>query len=62
MFLRRRNELGKISVEISDEVEKVIRKYIAERYWQNPFGKLSQIVEEALRMWIKVKVEGGEQD
>jgi Arc/MetJ-type ribon-helix-helix transcriptional regulator len=48
--------MGKISVEVSDEVEKKIRKYIADHYWQNPFGKLSEIVEEALKMWIEKNV------
>jgi hypothetical protein len=51
--------MGKISVEVSDEIEKKIRKYIADRYWQNPFGKLSQIVEEALKMWIERNIGEG---
>ena len=45
--------LGKISVEISDEVELKIRKYIADKFWRNPKGKLSAIVEQALRDWLK---------
>jgi hypothetical protein len=52
--------MGKISVEISDEVERKIRKYIADRYYEKPFGKLSQIVEEALKIWIEKNI-GGEQ-
>jgi Arc/MetJ-type ribon-helix-helix transcriptional regulator len=48
--------MGKISVEISDELENKIRKYIAEHYWKNPFGKLSEIVEEALKLWIEKKI------
>jgi Arc/MetJ-type ribon-helix-helix transcriptional regulator len=48
--------MGKISVEISDELENKIRKYIAERYWKNPFGKLSEIVEEALKIWIEKNI------
>lgn len=45
--------MGKISVEISDEVELKIRKYIADKFWRNPKGKLSAIVEQALRDWLK---------
>jgi Arc/MetJ-type ribon-helix-helix transcriptional regulator len=51
--------MGKISVEISDELENKIRKYIAEHYWKNPFGKLSKIVEEALKLWIEKKIGAG---
>lgn len=52
--------MGKISVEISDEVEKMVRRYIAEHFWENPKGKLSQVVEQALKDWLSkvgVKVE-----
>jgi len=49
-------KMGKISVEISDEIEKKIRKYIADRFWENPYGKLSKIVEEALIMWIEKNI------
>jgi len=52
--------LGKISVEISDEVELKIRKYIADKFWRNPKGKLSAIVEEALRDWIRKVSENNE--
>lgn len=45
--------MGKISVEIDDEVERKVRRYIAERFWENPYGKLSKIVEEALKDWLK---------
>ena len=45
--------MGRISVEISDELEEKIRKYIAENYWKKPRGKLSKIVEEALKEWLK---------
>ncbi len=48
--------MGKLSVEISDEVEQKLRMFIAKNYPLKPFGKLSQIVEEALREWLK-KIE-----
>jgi Arc/MetJ-type ribon-helix-helix transcriptional regulator len=50
--------VGKISVEISDEVEEAIRRYIAEHYWKNPYGRLSKIVEEALKQWLESRKGG----
>ncbi|MEM1590296.1 MAG: ribbon-helix-helix domain-containing protein [Candidatus Bathyarchaeia archaeon] len=41
--------MGKITVEISDSVEKALRRYIADRFWENPKGKLSAFVEEAIK-------------
>jgi len=53
--------MGKLTVEISDEIEKRLRRYIADHFWENPKGKLSQIVEEALREWLsKVEVKAVE--
>jgi len=48
--------MGKITVEISDEVERKVRRYIAQYFWENPKGKLSEIVETALKEWLS-KVE-----
>jgi hypothetical protein len=45
--------VGKLSIEISNEVEEKIRRYIAENFWRNPKGKLSEIVEQALKDWLK---------
>jgi hypothetical protein len=49
----RERKVGKLSVEISDEVEEKVRRYIAENFWRNPKGKLSEIVEQALKKWLK---------
>jgi hypothetical protein len=45
--------MGKLSIEISDQVEEKVRRYIAENFWRNPKGKLSEIIEEALKDWLK---------
>jgi Arc/MetJ-type ribon-helix-helix transcriptional regulator len=45
--------MGKLSIEISDQVEEKIRRYIAANFWRNPKGKLSEIIEEALKDWLK---------
>jgi len=46
--------LGKLTVSISDELEKELRIYIAQKFaGQKLYGKLSEIVEEALKEWMK---------
>jgi len=45
--------MGKLSIEVSDEVEEKVRRYIAENFWRNPKGKLSEIIEEALKSWLE---------
>jgi hypothetical protein len=52
---RRLKKVGKVSIEISDDVELKIRRYIAENFWKNPKGKLSEIIEEALKEWLTKK-------
>jgi len=44
--------LGKITVIIPDELEKNLRKYIAEKYPQKTYGKLSEIVTKALHSFM----------
>ncbi|BDC17989.1 ribbon-helix-helix domain-containing protein [Acidianus sp. HS-5] len=53
--------MGKLTVEISDDVEKELRTFVALDGYRR--GKLSKIVEESIRDYIskhKVKVEGDE--
>lgn len=44
--------LGKVTVTLSDEVEKKLRQFVTTKYPEKPYGKLSQVVEEALKNWL----------
>jgi hypothetical protein len=40
--------MGKITITLSDKTEKALRSYVTSKHPEKPFGKLSEIVEEAL--------------
>jgi hypothetical protein len=40
--------VAKITITLSDETEKKLRSYVTSKYPEKPFGKLSDVVEEAL--------------
>jgi hypothetical protein len=44
--------MGKITVKLTDETESKLRKYVTSKYPEKPYGKLSFIVEEALKKWF----------
>jgi len=44
--------LGKVTILLDDELEKDLRKYIAEFYPEETYGKLSMIMNEALKHWL----------
>jgi len=45
--------MGKITVTLDDEVEKKLRAFVTSKYPEKPFGKLSQIVNEAVKEYLK---------
>jgi Arc/MetJ-type ribon-helix-helix transcriptional regulator len=45
--------MGKITVTLSDEVEKKLRHFVTAKYPEKPYGKLSEVVEESLRRFLK---------
>ena len=45
--------MGKITVKLTDLTESKLRKYVTSHYPEKPYGKLSFIVEEALKEWLK---------
>jgi len=47
--------VGKITVTLSDELEKKLRDYVKTRY-ANKKGALSIIVEEAVKKWLKAVI------
>ncbi|MFH0897457.1 MAG: hypothetical protein V1850_05365 [Candidatus Bathyarchaeota archaeon] len=45
--------MGKITISLTDTLEKQLREYVTKKYPEKPFGKLSGVVEEALKDWFK---------
>ena len=45
--------MGKITISLPDDLEKQLREYVTRNYPVKPFGKLSKVVEEALKEWLK---------
>jgi len=46
--------LGKLTVSISDELEKRLRSYITRKFADGKlYGKLSEVVEQALKEWLE---------
>ena len=44
--------MGKITIKLTDETESKLRKYVTAHYPEKPYGKLSLIVEKALKEWF----------
>ena len=44
--------MAKITINLTDETESKLRKYVTTKYPEKPYGKLSLIVEEALKEWL----------
>jgi len=49
--------MGKIVVIIDDKLEERLRRYIASKYPTETYGKIKQIIEQALTEYLQ-KVEG----
>lgn len=45
--------MGKMTIILSDEVEEQLRKYIAKKYPTETYGKISKIIEDALKQFLK---------
>jgi len=50
--------MGKITVTLIDEVEKQLRQYVTTNYPEQPFGKLSEIVNQAIMEFMAKKKKG----
>ena len=48
-------EMGRIAVELSDELERKLRFKIVERF-SGKKGDLSRALEEAIEKWITVRI------
>lgn len=45
--------MGKITVIIDDDIEEWVRNYVTQNYPQKPFGKLSEVVNKALKDFME---------
>ena len=45
--------MGRITFSISDVIEKRLREYVTKHYPEKPYGKLSRVVEEALKEYFE---------
>jgi len=44
--------MGKITISLSDETEKKLRKFVTSKYPEQPYGKLSEVIETATKEWL----------
>lgn len=44
--------MGKITITLEDETEKQLRSYVTSHYPEKPFGKLSEIVDKAVKEFL----------
>jgi hypothetical protein len=53
-------ELTKVTIILDDELNRKVRKYIVDTYPDSQYGKLKDVIEEALREFLgrHVKAEG----
>jgi hypothetical protein len=47
--------LGKITISLDNEIERKLRMYVARNYPLETYGKMSQVVNEALEEFFKNK-------
>jgi len=45
--------MAKITITLTDKTEKQLRSYVTSKYPEKPFGKLSGVVEEALKQYLQ---------
>ena len=51
--------MGKITVSLRDVTERRLREYVTKRYPEKPYGKLSLVVEEALKEYLDKREQKG---
>lgn len=44
--------MAKITVMVADPVEKELRDYVAQKYPQNTYGKLGEVVTKAVQYYL----------
>ena len=44
---------GEITITLTDETEKMLRNYVTAKYPEKPYGKLSLVVEDAIKQYLE---------
>ena len=50
--------MGKITISLTDKTEKKLRDYVASKYPDQQFGKLSEIVETSVKEYLEKQKDG----
>lgn len=50
-------DLGRLTIILDDELEKRLRGYIARNYAEETYGKISQVINEALRRFLDIYMQ-----
>lgn len=45
--------MAKITITLDDDVERRLRSYVTQHFPEKPFGKLSKIVNEAVKEYLE---------
>jgi hypothetical protein len=45
--------MPKLTIMLTDETNKKLRDYVSKTYPQKTFGKISQVIEEALKQYLE---------
>ena len=45
--------MGRINIMLSDETENNLRDYISKKYPRQTFGKISELIEQTLKEYLK---------
>lgn len=45
--------MGRITVTLTDEIEKKLRSYVSLKYPERPFGKLNKVVEISVKEYLE---------
>ena len=46
--------MGKITVTLKEQVEDALRLYVSKKYPKQTYGKLSLIVNKAVKEWLEI--------
>ena len=45
--------MGKITLILQDDVERALREHVIQNYPEQPFGKLSFVVNESIKIYLE---------
>jgi hypothetical protein len=48
--------MPKLTIMLSDKTNRQLREYVAKEYPMEPYGKISQVIEDSLKVYLKPHV------